>query len=1185
MTCAQCGGEVPGGARFCPECGAPVGGGGDERRVVTVLFADIVGFTTLSESLDPERVKRLVDTWFEHLVADITAFGGRVDKIVGDGILALFGAPVAHEDDAERAVRAGLRMQETLAAMSSRAETGTGARPPTVQMRIGVNTGEVLVGALRAGGATTAMGDVVNTASRLQTAARPGEVLVGPSTHATTAHALAYERRGLLTARGREAPVEAWSARHALLPPGQRPARDETPLVGRDRELGLLDAAVVSALGHCRALLGVVVGDTGVGKTRLVREASEQLRGARDVLLLEGRCVPYGEANVWWPVAEALQALCEVDPAAELPAIRDAVWARVAAALGDDASDEDLDRVTAGLLVLMGHDSTRQGRDPTRSREAAVDAFVDFIEGHARRRPVVLCLSDVHWADDAVLTLVGTLLTRLARCPVVVLATARQAVRDHWSAPFSRHDTVVVNLDPLDGPAAEQLLAALHGGAVPPALRDDLLARSGGNPFFLEELLALVDTTAPDGPRPGLPDTLRGIVAARLDALDVDERAVLTDAAVIGRRGSVGALQEMATGLGRAGDVAATVRALAAKELLDLDRHHWEFRSEIAREVAYATLPKADRAMRHAGIAHWVEARVVAKAGLDVDGDRAEEVIAGAAALDDAIVNQIAHHWAAAAEVVVEMGDLGKVPADAADRAVRWLAASARRAQRRDLLPAAERAYDRALALAGSRLDARRTRLLLHRARVRSDRWDLIGARADAEAALAGARTAGDRSLEAAAVLRLGDIDQRSGDAEAAVARLRHAIDRFGSEGDEQGRGEALRLLGLTQMFTGDLDDAAASVVEAQLAFEAAEDPAGQGWAAQNLAWISMMMGELDRTELEVDRAVELFARVGEEVGTAWARGLLAFVRFAQGRPDEAEALATAILADAGDRGDRWATAMMRGLLGSLRLWDGRVAAALEETSAATQAFRDLGDPWGLAVSLSTHGRALAMAGDVEEGFAAVREAADMSRAERPGGVGLMATLALAVQAGEPDRVADVLDPAALPGASGALGVVEGDATRALLRLQLGEVPPAVDGGGRAFGHAAAALVHAARGEGDEAVAAADALDTCPEATFLDRALADAGAGLALVRAGRAAEGIARIDRGRRSVEATDDLIGRAVLHLARAVAAEAADAPSAVADRADAAADLARVGITAVGWERAFALAVGLRPRAGAPA
>ncbi|HXH58959.1 adenylate/guanylate cyclase domain-containing protein [Iamia sp.] len=1184
MVCTQCGAEVPAGARFCPSCGHPTAAPGDQRRVVTVLFADIVGFTTLSETLDPERVKRLVDSWFERLVTDIAEFGGRVDKIIGDGILALFGAPVAHEDDAERAVRAALRMQETLATMSERAVGLAGERSPKVQMRIGVNTGEVLVGALRADGATTAMGDVVNTASRLQTAARPGEVLIGPTTHVLTAHAIGSERRGMLTARGRDAPVEAWSATCALLPPGQRPARDHTPLVGRDRELSLLDAAVAAALGHSRALVSVVVGDTGVGKTRLVREAAERLAGGRDLLVLEGRCVPYGEANVWWPLAEALHGECDVDPTSDLSEVHDAVWARVAAALGDDAAEDHVDRTTAGLLVLMGHDTSGGGQDPGRAREAAVDAFIDFVEGHARRRPVVLLLSDIHWADDDLLVLLETLLGRLARCPLVILATARQAVRERWTPPPGRHDTLVINLDPLeDGPAGE-LLDALHGGEVPEELRADLLARSGGNPFFLEELVAYVDAAAPGAARRGLPDTLRGIVAARLDALGPDECDVLTDAAVIGRRGPIHALGEMAAEMGRAVDVEAVVTRLAANELLDIEGRYWEFRSEIAREVAYATLPKADRAKRHAGIAAWLEARATEDldGAVDLDALRAEELIAGTPEIDDATVNRIAHHWAAAAELVVEMGEVAMVGANVADRAVCWLSASARRAQRRDLLPAAERAFGRALDLAGPDPLDRRIRLLVSRSRVRTDRWDLTGARADAEAALAGAAAAGDRGLEAAAVLRLGDVDQRAGDTSAAVARLRHAADRFAAEGDERGHGEALRLLGMTQMFAGRTVDAAATVEEAREAFARAGDRAGEGWAAQNMAWIALLDGDLDRTEDEVDRALALFAEVGELVGTAWSRGLLAFVRFSQGRREDAEVLAERVLAGAAEGGDRWATAMMRGLLGSLRLWDGRVADALIETAAATQGFRDLGDTWGLSVSLATHGRALAMSGDVDEGFRAVREAAEVHQVSSPpGGPGLMACVALAVQVGEPERAGDSLATASVRRSAGTLGIPESDSTLALARLQQGEVPDPPDPGGRAFGYAAAALVAAGAGDLDAALEAADAVPGCGEATFLDRALADVAAALALVRAGRIDEGSDRVERACRTLDATDDMVGRVMVGLARVVVAEAGGLPAAVTNRSEVAVALARLGLTATGWETAFSLAAGVRPRA----
>src|SRR5690348_14020685 len=236
MTCPACGAPLVEGARFCASCGQPVSRRGDERRVVTVLFADLVGFTTLSETTDPEQVKNLVDACFQRLVVDINAFGGQVDKIIGDAILALFGAPTAHEDDAERAVRAALQMQQTIEAWCEQ----TSAQ---LRMRVGINTGEVLVGALRAGGDYTAMGDVVNTAQRLQTLAQPGQVVVGPAAYQATRHCVRYTPLGLLQARGRDEPVEAFLAEEALLPPGARPGRGATPLIGRDTELALLNHA------------------------------------------------------------------------------------------------------------------------------------------------------------------------------------------------------------------------------------------------------------------------------------------------------------------------------------------------------------------------------------------------------------------------------------------------------------------------------------------------------------------------------------------------------------------------------------------------------------------------------------------------------------------------------------------------------------------------------------------------------------------------------------------------------------------------------------------------------------------------------------------------------------------------------------------------------------------------------
>src|SRR5690349_17924636 len=233
MTCPACGADAPPGARFCPTCGQALAVRSDERRVVTVVFGDLVGFTAMSETRDPEQVKNIVDRAFERLVADVTSYGGQVDKIVGDALVALFGAPVAHEDDAERAVRAALQMQRTLEQLHVELDF-------PIQIRVGVNTGEVLVGALRAGGDYTAMGDVVNIASRLQTGARPGQVVVGPTTYSATQHCVGYEPLGHLTVRGRDEPVEAWAATGVLSPPGKRRHRTRTRLVGRDAEVALV---------------------------------------------------------------------------------------------------------------------------------------------------------------------------------------------------------------------------------------------------------------------------------------------------------------------------------------------------------------------------------------------------------------------------------------------------------------------------------------------------------------------------------------------------------------------------------------------------------------------------------------------------------------------------------------------------------------------------------------------------------------------------------------------------------------------------------------------------------------------------------------------------------------------------------------------------------------------------------
>ena len=616
MTCPSCSAAVPEGARFCPSCGHALSARLDERRIVTVLFGDLVGFTSLSESRDPESVKNLVDSCFERLATDITSFGGRVDKVVGDAVVALFGAPVAHEDDAERAVRAALAMQRSLDEQAA----FLGA---PVRMRIGVNTGEVLVGALRAGGDYTAMGDVVNTASRLQTSAAPGQVVVGPETHAATREVFRFEPLGEVVARGREEPVEAWVALEAITAPGRRARRPEVPLIGRDAEVSLLCSAMTTAITYRRPHLGVLVGEAGMGKSRLAEEVAEHARREHGAIVLEGHSLPYGEANVWWPLAEALRQAFHIELPDPLSVVRERLVENVSKA----ASPDDTERIVEALLYLFGQESRLADVDPSRARDEVARAVRGTLATISSKCPVVLMLSDVQWADPLVLELVDGLFDRIHRLPLVVLLTARPELETRWRPTAGRHNLVVLNLDPLDGAAAHDLLVKLLGREPDPELEGALVERSGGNPFFLEELAALLSES---GTMPVLPATLRGLVAARLDALPVSERAVLDDAAVLGRRAPVVALQAMADAAGRRG-LGSALDTLAGRDLLVVDGGMVGFGSDLVREVAYSTLTKAERARRHARFAAWFEERVPEK-------ERTDEIL-----------EELARHWSSAA--------------------------------------------------------------------------------------------------------------------------------------------------------------------------------------------------------------------------------------------------------------------------------------------------------------------------------------------------------------------------------------------------------------------------------------------------------------------------------------------------------------------------------------------------------
>jgi class 3 adenylate cyclase/tetratricopeptide (TPR) repeat protein len=1185
MTCAACGADAPDGARFCPSCGADLGLRGDQRRVVTVLFADIVGFTSLSEHRDPEQVKSIVDRCFQLLVADIEEFGGRVDKIVGDAILALFGAPIAHEDDAERAVRTALRLPDTLC--DAAADLGL-----DVRLRVGVNTGEVLVGSLRAGGDYTAMGDVVNTAQRLQAAAEPGQVLVGRATYLATRRVVTYRSVGAIAAKGREAAVPAWVAEGARLPPGHRSDRRRAPLVGRDDEVALLSHTLNMAIDRSRPALLLVLGDAGLGKSRLAEDVADQARDCHDALVLPGRCVPYGEANVWWPVASAVQAACGVEQGDGQEVVTRKVRTAVAGALdGSDGGDGAVDRVVEGLLHVLGYEVLR-GVDATRARDEVTGSLLAFTAALARRRPVVMVLSDLHWADEAILEVLGGLLQSTARLPFAVLATARPTLTQRWSPPEGAHHSVVVHLDPLGRDDAARLLRSLAGdrvAALDDEVADELLDRAGGNPFFLEELVSWLGEA---GPSP-LPDTLRGLVAARLDGLTPTERDVLEDAAVLGSRGRVewlATMQRKAHG----GDAALqpSLRALQAKELLAVEGDSWEFHSELVREVAYGTMTKQRRAKVHTGIASWLERE---------EYDHHE-----------AVIDSIAHHYGRAAALTIELGASRGLDDDVA-RAVDWLRRAGQRAAQADTPRRAAVLFSEALALldtpgvaaptAAEAAACGRGELLLARAAAYRELHEVARARADAEAALALAEAVADEAAAVAATIEAAEIALRSASPDEAEELLSTALTRACAAGHDQGQAAALRVRGFAALLRNDPEAAVSSLEPALELYTALGDKLGRAWALQNLSWAHFIAGRIHDAEVLLHASAALFAELGDRGGLGWAMGLLAFTRFYSGYPEEAETMAEEVFGAAGEAGDRWGLGMGQVLTASIRLWTGRAESAVERARQALATFDAIDDDYGRVQARLPLGRALVTAGRIDEGFEVLEQArTTLPPSISPRFTAFSATglLSAAVQVGDRRRAAAALDVLPTHELSSddltTAGAAEYLVSRALLELQ-GSCPGAalelLSAVGRATGDRAAvgycgavtALALAAAGRGDEALAAARVVEADERSTYLDRLWSGSAAGA--VEAGRGDQAAAerRFAQLCARVDATDDQVAQALARLGWAMAREAVGHPDASQAAVAAEDRFAALGIDADGWTAVLRPAVGLEPAAPVPA
>jgi class 3 adenylate cyclase/tetratricopeptide (TPR) repeat protein len=946
-----------------------------ERKVATVVFVDLVDSTGLVAASDPEVVRGRVNRYFEKVSRCIATFGGTTEKFAGDAVMAAFGVPRAHEDDAERALRAALEIVPKVEALG-------------LSVRIGVESGEVVV---EDSESTFATGEAVNLAARLQQAARPGEILLGPGARRLAAGAVEVEDAGPLEIKGRPEPLWTWRAVRVHEPHRVAVA----PFVGREAELELLANSLARAVRDRRGQLVTVFGEPGLGKTRLVTEFVESLER---VTTLSGRTLPYGEGVTYWPVASMIKASA---------GIRD-----------DDPAGNAFDKLricceseaVADLLaVALGVLGAAEGE---RTAEELTWAALRWAEQLADVQPLVLVFEDVHWAEEPLLDLIDHLARSLRTAPVLIIAAARPdllGTRPSWGGGNPRASAV--ELGPLDATESETLASALLADReVPPAQRALVLDRAEGNPLFLEEIARALGE---DEELERIPETVQALIAARIDGLDAEEKRVLQSAALVGRVFWRGALDRLAPDL----DVGCVLDGLLDREFVVPEERSsisgdraFRFKHVLIRDVAYAGMSKAQRAEQHQVFARWV-------------GERAR----------DELAEIRAHHLDQAAQLVAELE--GAVPDELAGTAAQALEEAGRRALRRGAFLAARRTLLRAVELEPS---PERRYLAAHAA------WrlsDVPSLRAEAEEALAEARAAGLRGVEGRALVLLADLALH---AEGDVARAHDLADEalavlpvdelaglydahsliatiFWWRGDAPGvkrHGEAmielagrigrpdLESLALTQLASvegvqgnaqasldllersaelaerggsreatalvlsvrgrraiegGALDRAEADLRAALEIFGETGAAGRYGWSLSNLGDVYRRRGDVAPAEQTLREAVRRLSRTHEQGYLVEAERLLAEVLVQQGKLSEAERLVGEAQRRVG-RGDVWTRGSILHALGVVR-------AAQDRNDEAEAAWRD-------ALAIVEPTMYAILAGEIRESLESLRSGA-----------------------------------------------------------------------------------------------------------------------------------------------------------------------------------------------------------------
>lgn len=963
IACSRCGQENPDGFRFCGACGAPLGAEAalrEERKIVTVLFCDLVGFTSRAERLDPEDVRALLSPYYARLRSELERRGGTVEKFIGDAVVALFGAPVSHEDDPERAVRAALAIRDSILDEET-----------DLQVRIGITTGEALValGARPREGEGMASGDVVNTAARLQAGAPVNGILVDETTYRATDQVIDYRDAETVQAKGKLTPIAVWEAVEAWARLGVDIGRTvRTALVGRRNELELLRTSFTRTRAELSPQLVTLVGVPGIGKTRLVHEFFvNDVDSVPDLIYWrQGRSLPYGEGISFWALAEMAKAhagILETD-AAEQAAAK--LHRAVALSVEDPAESA---WVESHLRPLVGLESEAEWTEDRRTEAFA--AWRRLFEAMAERSPLVLVFEDLQWADDGLLDFVDYLAGWVSGVPLLVICTGRPellARRPEWGG--GKANATTISLSALSDEETARLLAALLERPVLPAeTQQALLLRAGGNPLYAEQYARLLSEHG-EGEELPLPETVQGIIAARLDGLSPEEKRLLHDASVVGRVFWTGALVAMGDGASFA--VEERLHSLARKEFVRRERRssvagesEYVFQHLLVRDVAYGQIPRAYRAEKHRLAAEWIESL-----SSDRSEDRAE---------------MLAHHYSSALDYARAAGRASDVLADRARLALRE---AGDRASGLNAFAAAVRFYRAALELWPAD-DPERAKVLFSYARVLSvteagGAGILIEAR-DAVLAL------GDAETAAEAEILLAEIAQDEGRNDGVRVHLKSAVElventpstptkvyvlssvsrflmvgyqaeeaiRVGREAlemaDELGldlmRAHALNNIGSARLQIG--DDGGVADLERSIEIADSINSPESVRAYSNLATSLAWRGDLHRSWQLKAQARRLADRFGHAPHARWMRGEQISELYWRGSWEEAFRLADEFVAESEAGPRHYLECIVRSVRGRIRIARDDLALALEEADRAVELAEEARDAQAVVPALA----------------------------------------------------------------------------------------------------------------------------------------------------------------------------------------------------------------------------------------